>query len=99
MAWRSVRAKVLARHDRAEDAELLARECVSLVEETDFLPLRWRASMTCGEVFTLIGRPDEAMASFRQAVAVAEEKGDVAAARQARDLMRALEEEARASGS
>jgi tetratricopeptide (TPR) repeat protein len=99
VAWRSVRAKVLARHRMPEEAEALARECVSLVEETDFLPLRWRASMTCGEVFTLIGRPDEAMASFRQAVAVAEQKGDVAAARQARDLMRAVEEEARASGS
>ena len=91
VAWRSVRAKVLARRDQSEEAELLARECVSLAEETDFSALRWRALMSQGEVLQLTGQPNEAAPVFRRAVAVAEEKGDVAAAGQARTLLDAVE--------
>ena len=86
VAWRSVRAKVLACRDQGEEAELLAQECVSLAEETDFSALRWRALMSYGEVLQLTGRPGEAGPLFRRAVAVAEEKGDLAAADQARAL-------------
>ena len=36
--WRSIRAKVLARGGRFEEAEQLAREAVALAETSDFLP-------------------------------------------------------------
>jgi ATP/maltotriose-dependent transcriptional regulator MalT len=86
--WRSVRAKILAHGDGAEEAERLARECVDLAEQTDFLHLRWRALMSLGEVQQLVGRPEDAATVLARAAAVAEEKGNAIAAEQARALTR-----------
>jgi class 3 adenylate cyclase/tetratricopeptide (TPR) repeat protein len=87
--WRSVRAKVLAHGRHADEAELLAQECVALAKQTDFLHLRWRAFMSLGEVLPLVGRADDAAAALGDAVAAAEEKGNAVAAEQARTLARA----------
>ena len=40
MLWRGVQARVLARRGQLDDAEALAREAVSLAEQTDFLVYR-----------------------------------------------------------
>lgn len=87
--WRSVRAKVLARQGRTEEAEQLARESVALGETTDFLHLRWHALMSHAEVLSLCGRDDEAKTHLERAVRIAEQKGNVVAAQLARDALEA----------
>jgi ATP/maltotriose-dependent transcriptional regulator MalT len=88
--WRGVRAKVLVRRERFEEAERLAREALDLVEPTDFLHLHWLAQMSLAEVLRLAGRPEEARPVAAQALRLAEEKEHLVRARRARDLLEQL---------
>jgi class 3 adenylate cyclase/tetratricopeptide (TPR) repeat protein len=87
LLWRSVRAKCLARQGKTTEALDLARECVPLVESTDALDLRWHALMSQAEVLRLADRTAEAEAALQQAAAVAEQKGNVVAARLSREAL------------
>jgi tetratricopeptide (TPR) repeat protein len=74
---RGVRAKVLARGGRFEDAERVARENARLAEETDWPGYTGTAWTDVVEVLHLAGRPDDAAAAARRAEDLFEEKGDV----------------------
>ena len=74
--WRGALAKVLGRSD-PDTAEILVREAIGLVEETDLLELHGDIFMDEAEVLRLIGRGDEARTVLEEALAVYERKGIV----------------------
>jgi tetratricopeptide (TPR) repeat protein len=83
--WRAVRAKLLARAGESEEGERLAREAVSLAEETpDFLLLRGDALLDLAEVLVATGRPTEAVPAIEKALQLYERKGNVVSASAAR---------------
>jgi ATP/maltotriose-dependent transcriptional regulator MalT len=85
--WRSVRAKCLARQGRTSDALPLARESVTRVEGTDSLHLRWHTLMSAAEVLRLAGHFEEAGATLRKAIGVAQQKGNLVGARLAQESL------------
>ena len=94
---RGVRAKVLARRGRFDDAEREARENVRLAEETDWPGYTGTAWTDLAEVLHLGGRVDDAAAAARRAEEFLEEKGDLVSLDRARTFREELE--ARGSGS
>ena len=75
-AWRSVRAKVLARNRQTEAEALdLAREAVEMLRATD-APV-WRADglCDCAEVLEACGQTDEARELLAEALELLERKG------------------------
>jgi len=80
--WRSIRAVVLARHHRREDAETLAKEALELVDETDQPDTQAEVHMDYAEVLRLAGRRQEASRELKHARELYEEKGNSAAAKQ-----------------
>ncbi|MGB7805707.1 MAG: tetratricopeptide repeat protein, partial [Actinomycetota bacterium] len=78
MAWRGVRAKVLARRGAFEEAEALAREVVAIGEETDALNAQGDAHADLAEVLLSAGRTEEAASAFGQALERFERKGNFA---------------------
>ena len=87
--WRGVQAKILARSDRHEDAEALAREAVELVAQTDLLHNRGNALLDLGEVLRLGGQTAEAGAAVRAGLELYEQKGDRVSAARARSKLEA----------
>jgi ATP/maltotriose-dependent transcriptional regulator MalT len=83
--WQSVRAKVLARQGDMTEALRLAHASAILVETTDSLHLRWHTLMSGAEVLELAGRTADAEAAAREAVRVAERKGNLVGARLGRE--------------
>ena len=81
---RCVRAKVLAREGRAEEAVGLAREAVAIAEPTDFLFLRAFVLDGLGEVLQVAGFTEEADAALAEAIRLCEQKGFVVGAQRAR---------------
>jgi class 3 adenylate cyclase/tetratricopeptide (TPR) repeat protein len=75
--WRGTRAKILARQGKAERAEQLAREAVSLARRTDFVNMLADALVDLSETMTLLGRPEEADRPLTEALAIYEAKGNV----------------------
>jgi tetratricopeptide (TPR) repeat protein len=86
--WRRVRAKIVARDARHEEAERLAREAVALAELTDWPSDRGDALLDLGEVLRAAGRTDEAESSVREAVTLFRAKGNVVSAAKAEALLR-----------
>jgi class 3 adenylate cyclase/tetratricopeptide (TPR) repeat protein len=82
-------ALVLARRGRLEEAERLAAEAVELAADTDMLAMRAGALLDLAGVLRLAGRDAEARPLAGQALELAERKGHVVAAGQARDLLHA----------
>ncbi len=80
-------AAVLARRGRLEEAERLAAEAVELGADSDMLAMQAGALLDLARVLRLAGRPAEAAPLARQALALAERKGHMVAAAQARDLL------------
>ena len=80
-------ALVLARRGRLEEAERLAAEAVELAADTDMLAMRAGALLDLARVLRLAGRGGEARPLAGQALELAERKGHVVAAGQARDLL------------
>ena len=87
--WKSVRAKCLARQARVTEALPLAHASGTLTETTDSLHLRWHELMSRAEVFRLAGCAVDAEAAAREAVRVAERKGNLVGARLAREALEA----------
>ena len=85
--WRTVKAKLLAKQRRLEEAEGLAREAVHLAAATDVLNLRGHCYLALGAVLQASGRQTEAGEAFAQAVRAFDRKGNLAAAGQARARM------------
>jgi len=88
--WRSVRAKVLAGRDLAEEAEPLAREAVRLMRTTDAPGMQADALLDLAEVLRRSASPDEARAVAAEAKALYESKGNTTAATKAAALLDAL---------
>ena len=78
MAWRGVRAKVLARRGAFAEAEALAREAVAIGDETDALNAQGDAYADLAEVLLSAGRTEEAASAFEQALERFERKGNLA---------------------
>ena len=87
VAWRSVRAKTLARRGELAAAEALAREALAFGGQSDFLNTQGHAHMDYAEVLTLAGRPDEAAAEVEAAIDLYERKGNAVAAAHAGALL------------
>ena len=85
-----MRAKLAARRGEVERAEALAREAVSLAEQTDFVLFHADALLDLAEVLRLAGRPEEAAAAAEEAVRLYERKGAVVAAESAQALLAEL---------
>jgi predicted ATPase len=86
VAWRSTRAKVLARRGQPAEAESLGREAVTLAEATDAPNVRADALMDLAEVLSLADRPDEAAPIVDQATGLYEAKGNLTSAGRARAI-------------
>jgi class 3 adenylate cyclase/tetratricopeptide (TPR) repeat protein len=78
--WRSVRAKVLAGRGELERGDELAREAVSLVEDTDFPDLQASTSCDLAEVLVRAGSDEEARHLVARARELFERKGNLVAA-------------------
>jgi class 3 adenylate cyclase/tetratricopeptide (TPR) repeat protein len=89
---RSVRAKVLARRGDTDQSERLAEESVALADTTDFSHLRWHARMSQTEVLRLAGQGRDTTPILNEAIRIAEQKGSLVEAQQARDVFEHLEE-------
>jgi tetratricopeptide (TPR) repeat protein len=89
-SWRGVRAKLEARRGNAETAEALAREGVALAERTDAVNQHAAALLDLADVLRIAQRSDEAVPIVENALALFERKGNVPAARRARDLLAEL---------
>jgi class 3 adenylate cyclase len=90
-AWRSARAKVLARRGERRAAMRLAAEATDIASASDFLHLRWHTLMSRAEVLWMAGESDERAFALAEAVRVAEQKGNVVAAGQASRLLETLQ--------
>ncbi len=82
--WRSVRAKVLARQGQTEEGEKLAREAVTLAEESDLLNLRGDALIDLAHVLREADSYDAARAAASSGLSLYEQKQNIVAARSAR---------------
>jgi hypothetical protein len=77
MLWRQVRAKVFASRAENAEAERLAREAVTIGDETSMLEAQAAAHADLGEVLLLAGRDGDALAEFDQALMRHERKGNL----------------------
>jgi len=84
---RSVRAKVLARAGKGEEARQLAESAVSILEPTDFLFMKAFALLSLGEVLVLGGAGGDARAVLSEAREVALRKGFSTGAIRAEEMM------------
>jgi ATP/maltotriose-dependent transcriptional regulator MalT len=88
VAWRAVRARVLARRGALEKAEPLACEAAALAAATDYPNLEADALASLGEVLVLAGDPDAAT-PLSAAVEAYSAKGNVVAAEAVRSMLSA----------
>jgi tetratricopeptide (TPR) repeat protein len=80
LLWGQVRGKVLARRGEHAEAQRLAREAVTIGDDTDFLSMQGDAHADLAEVLLLGGKPDEAHAALEQALDRYERKGNLVSA-------------------
>jgi class 3 adenylate cyclase/tetratricopeptide (TPR) repeat protein len=90
IAWRRVRAKVLARRGDFDEAERLGREATALGAQTDLLDDRASAAADLVEVLRLAGRPQESAAAVQEGIRLYEMKGNIAAAAKLRTVLAEL---------
>jgi tetratricopeptide (TPR) repeat protein len=84
---RWVRAMLLVRQGRLEDAVALARDAVHIVEPTEYLDHRADAHGVLGSVLAASGRGDEAETEWRTALELYERKGNVVSAARVRTYL------------
>jgi class 3 adenylate cyclase/tetratricopeptide (TPR) repeat protein len=82
--WRRARAKVLARWGRFDEAEQLAREALTMIEQTDSPILQANTLMDLAEVLRVSGKLVKAVPLMRAALALYERKGNVVSAARTR---------------
>ncbi len=83
VAWRSVRAKILAATGDLEQAERLARDAAARGESTDYLNMRAEAHADLAIVLRTAGKTEEADRALDAALELLRRKGNEAAARRA----------------
>jgi tetratricopeptide (TPR) repeat protein len=86
-SWRSVRAKILARHGMLPEAISLSDEALTLVASTDALTQHASVLMDRAEVLRAAQQFGDAARSAEEALRLFEAKGNVVAARHARTLV------------
>jgi class 3 adenylate cyclase/tetratricopeptide (TPR) repeat protein len=89
--WRHIRAKLIARGGRHDEAVALAEEAVALNEGTDSWDIRADALLDLGEVYELSGRPDDARRAIREALDLYERKGVIPVIERVRSRLAALD--------
>jgi class 3 adenylate cyclase/tetratricopeptide (TPR) repeat protein len=89
--WRHVRAKLIAREGRHDQAVALAEEAVALNEGTDSWDIRADALLDLGEVYELSGRRDDARRATRAALDLYERKGVIPVIERVRSRLAALD--------
>jgi tetratricopeptide (TPR) repeat protein len=87
---RGTRAKILALRESPIEAEVLAREAVQIVHETDALDLHGRALLDLTEVLRGAGRSSDAAICVDQALGLFQAKGNVVLAGRAQTLLDSL---------
>jgi hypothetical protein len=87
--WRGVRAKILARQNRIDEADVLAREALEMAEQTDWLTHHGDALLDYSHVLRLRGLSVEADAAARESIKLYERKGNVVSAGTARSWLAA----------
>jgi len=95
LAWRQVRAKVLARRGQSDEAERLAREALAIADASDFLNGQGEANAALAEVLVCAGKADEATAALERALERYERKGNLVSAEHTRTRLGELRAEAR----
>ncbi|HEY2372511.1 MAG TPA: adenylate/guanylate cyclase domain-containing protein [Gaiellaceae bacterium] len=80
MLWRQVRARLHARAGRPSEAEQLAREAVSLGEETEMPNWHAHALVDLGDICVLAGKSDEGRRHLAHALELYERKGNIVSA-------------------
>jgi len=85
--WRTARAKLLARYERAEEAIAMAGEAVALVDETADLDARGDVHADMALVLARVGMASEAREELARALGYYEAKGDLAAAAAVRNRL------------
>ena len=89
--WRCARAKVLGQRGACDEAEALAREAVTLVSGTDFLPLHASTMMDLAETLRLCAKPQLAADAVRDALSLFGRKGHVVGEALARQVLLEIE--------
>lgn len=84
---RRLRAKLLARRGRLDEAEALAGEAVREASGTDYLDMHAEALLSLVEVLRLAGREPEAGAAIRDAIDLYRRKGNVMGEARAASLL------------
>jgi tetratricopeptide (TPR) repeat protein len=87
----AMRAKLLARSGRIEEAETTARKAVELARATEYVDLRGDSLLALGEVLHLAGRLDEAAEAMQEALHLWEAKGNVVFASRTSALLSELQ--------
>ena len=82
--WRATQAKILALRGETQRAEVMAREAVTIIEETDYLDSQAEALLALATVLRLAGKPREAIAALEEAERKWQAKGHVVGAAHAR---------------
>jgi len=77
--WRAVRAPILARQGRFEEAEELARAAVAMLRQTESIGFEADALVELATVLSLSARRDEALEVVDQAIVLYQKKGNVVA--------------------
>jgi tetratricopeptide (TPR) repeat protein len=82
--WRSVRAKLLARQGRFEEAERLARAAIDIIESAQDPDSQGYAWLDLAEVLLMDARPAEAIEAAESAIRRFDTKANAASAARAR---------------
>ncbi|MDP9244285.1 MAG: AAA family ATPase [Chloroflexota bacterium] len=85
--WRAAQARILARRGEFEEAERLARDAIAIADRSDQPNDRGDTRISLAEVQRLAQRPDEAIPTLAEAVALYEQKGNSVSAAKARALL------------
>ena len=88
--WRCIRAPILARSGRIEEAEALVRTALDLSRQTDVPVLQASALYELAAVLGVSGRTGDARDALDQAVRVSSAKGDVVSANKAKTALETL---------
>jgi tetratricopeptide (TPR) repeat protein len=87
VAWRTVRAKLLARDGRSDDAIALAKGAVDLAAGTSNIDQHADALVDLDAVLRLAGQENETGPPLREALSLYEQKGDLVLAERLRALL------------
>jgi predicted ATPase/class 3 adenylate cyclase len=88
--WRSVRAGLLARRDRIQEAEALAREAVTIAASTDFVTTQADALTELAAILQQRGRVEEAASAAAEGLSLYEQKGNIVGAGKIRTRLAVL---------